>query len=92
MPSLAGSQKRIVFERQSVKTTNRNEGTRRIRLPRFGTLSIELADRFTRQRGLIQNAANQLRLSVFPVETGGAGRSNDAETKADEARPDKRLA
>ncbi|WP_419580978.1 hypothetical protein [Stieleria magnilauensis] len=47
-----------------------------------------MADRFTRQRGLIQNASNQTRLSVFPVETGGARRSKEAETETDEARPD----
>ncbi|PAY15859.1 hypothetical protein CKO51_29640 [Rhodopirellula sp. SM50] len=82
----------MVFELQSVKATKRDEGKHRIGLPRLGTLSIELADRFTRHRSLIQNAANQSRLSVFPVETGGAGRSKDTETKADDARPDKRLA
>ncbi|MDV6030751.1 MAG: hypothetical protein F9B45_11770 [Phycisphaera sp. RhM] len=92
MPSLTGSRERIVSERQSVQTTVRIERAHRIGLPRFGSLAIELADRFSRQSGLIQNGANQSRLLVVPVETRETRRSKDAETKTDEARPDKRLA
>ena len=58
----------------------RIEDTGCIGMTRLDSLSIALTDRFSRQRGLIQNHANQSRLLVSLIEQRGTGRSKDAES------------